>query len=1665
MSDRRISRLCILSTLGSLALTLTGCGLSGGSTAGSGRPISVSPATTAGLGGKVYGGQQPITGAAVTLWAAGTTGAYGTGATSVATTTSNSFGAFSFNNTGVSPCTTGQFLYITAIGGNPGGGTNQYAALMAALPTPCGPGTASTFVQVNEVTTVASVTALQQFMSITPGGTPAWTIGAPAANVTGLANAFTQVGNLVNLATGASAATTATASISSVTYTTTITPDFTKINTLANILAACINTAGTSICNSLFTDTTPASSIAPTDTIQAAYYLASNAGGLNLPAHGASQGEPYYLCSTYITATPPFQPYGACTSSSTTYPTDWAIGVGWSTSNGSSVVGTVNTYSLAIDGNGNIWTADSCVASCGAPAANITEFNQAGQVQFAPVSNTTINAGPTKTDFGGVNTSYTSPNFTSTLTGPTAFSILAGRAFSLAIDTNNNAWFTGFYSAQPTTTGGIAGVITEVAPGGTSSGYLIPGATPGALAIDGNNNLYFGDAPASGRFYTSEVEFTGGTYATYDEGIDRQTTVIDDVWADNLGFVWGVASSGKCTTPNATIFRGKTTDLEGTLATDNVTNAGACPMWNGFPDGTGGAFFANGSLFDVAISAGSATLSAPVTVTEAAGTGTSNGGLDGGNGTFVDGLGNIWVANTAGGVSEFTFGNGVFTPLSPSGTNSVPVFGFGTSNLAATTPYLVTADASGNVWIGTTGSTLHYLVGIAGPTATPTAAMLKNNAIGIRPGGTATQKLVNLSPALTFSTLVPVSGSQTATLTNTGSLTVNISGMSIGGTNMSDFSVTNTTCGATLAVGANCSITVTFTSSAPGTFTGTLNVTSNASGSPASIALTGTASTGAALSLGAGTSTPPTVPSITFPTMVAGSVSASQGVVVTNSGSVPLTLTLGTTGAGANLFNQTTTCGASLAAGASCSLSFTFAPKVAGTYSAAVTLTDNAGNGMQTVALSGVATPFVITVNNTSPTSWVIDNGAITFNWNSTTGNLTSWVLDGHADQLVDTTTTSSGQPNGLYMDNTGTFGTGTPTAACTLTGGTVLGTPSTTCTIGTGSTPYLDWSHTIPSDSTNAYTFTEHWIVFPNDPGVHTYVDLNHQTSDIAGSVGQMQWLFRDSLSIFTNTYEVNSGLNYLGVQNIPQPSVADTSSTDPGRVVSNAVEDLHGFTDLPAGFTREFYTKYDYEGYEYLHQGHGVYGTASSGTTYGIWTVLPNLDTFSGGPTKQDLWFTNNIDMAEIYSDHNDEPINLNTTAGVALNRLFGPVYYHVNTVGTAYNQTGTTIATPADMYADALSAGASLSPLYDNIAPLAASGYVASTARGTVSLQINGVTGAPRTAWAVLSDPATNFQVSCNGYQYWADISANGTATIAGVVPGTYRLSVYALGQWGEMRQENIVVTANNTTAVPAVAFQPENFGGTTLPVFTIGTPDRSAHEFLHGSTANGNEDREFDGAWNYWADFSANLGAVVYYATAVGSTPATNDLTKWNYVHWGTSFDPGLFAGVFNSSDDTTDGYNYAIPSYVGMLPGATGTNGVTTGIPAWQVHFATPANFASEAFVVLSVAVACDEGSYVIALNGHSYTWSRTNESDCMVRSGLSGYTQWFAMQWPTSDLVQTAGGDNVISIGMSQPDGASDDALRLELTNTSADPATTGWHDYTFLNGTTTLNNDAVPNP
>ncbi|MGD1030827.1 MAG: polysaccharide lyase family protein, partial [Opitutaceae bacterium] len=673
-----------------------------------------------------------------------------------------------------------------------------------------------------------------------------------------------------------------------------------------------------------------------------------------------------------------------------------------------------------------------------------------------------------------------------------------------------------------------------------------------------------------------------------------------------------------------------------------------------------------------------------------------------------------------------------------------------------------------------------------------------------------------------------------------------------------------------------------------------------------------------------------------------------------------------------------------------------------------------------------------LTLTKNSAADWQISNGAITLDWDSNQGNVWSVVLAGHTDNLVDTEQFSGdGTYKGLYMDNSGP-GSGTVTNGYVLSQGN-----------------YLDWWITTASNSSNAFTFTQHFIVFPNDPGIHVYVVFAHSSTDIAGSLGQVQYVFRISQPLFTNTYSYNSGLNNLGPTLIPLPDTTIINNTDPGRQVQNAVVDIHGLSPIPSGFTRGFYTKYDYSSFEYLHEVHGVYGS-----TYGCWGVFPRTDSMVGGPVKQDLIFTGNICMGELLSDHLAYNVGYTPPQGVNSSRLFGPVYFRFNT------------GTPAAMFNDALNSMSAALANWDTDSTLIAAGYVPSSGRGSVSASVSGGgSNSGGSAWTVLADNGSDFQFTNVGSQYWDENDSNGNAQMTGVVPGTYRLSSYVLGQWGESRLNNVSVSAGKATNV-SIPFTQENFS-TFAPIWTIGTPTRSADKFLHGTNGTtGQDDREYPGAWNYWQDFQGNNGTVVYYATAVGSTPATNNLQAWNYVQWN-SFDPGLFGGVFNASDDTTDGYQYVIPHYVTGLHGASGTNGVTTACPPWQVYFTANASQLSQGqYTVLSVGFASTNGNVTVALNGHSLTWngnSTLKTSDAATRSGLQGTYQWVVFQWPTGDL-NAAGASNEITL--STDGNVEYDALRMEITNTPAAPSVRSWYDYEFVtSGTYIPANDAVDNP
>jgi F5/8 type C domain/Abnormal spindle-like microcephaly-assoc'd, ASPM-SPD-2-Hydin len=97
---------------------------------------------------------------------------------------------------------------------------------------------------------------------------------------------------------------------------------------------------------------------------------------------------------------------------------------------------------------------------------------------------------------------------------------------------------------------------------------------------------------------------------------------------------------------------------------------------------------------------------------------------------------------------------------------------------------------------------------------------------------------LSVSPAsLTFGSqaLNTTSGAQTVTVHNTGTAAVAVSSIAATG----DFAETST-CGASIAAGASCTVSVTFTPTAAGTRTGSLTIASNAANSPATVALTGT---------------------------------------------------------------------------------------------------------------------------------------------------------------------------------------------------------------------------------------------------------------------------------------------------------------------------------------------------------------------------------------------------------------------------------------------------------------------------------------------------------------------------------------------------------------------------------------------------------------------------------------------------------------------------------------------------------------------------------------------------------------------------------------------------------------------------------------------------------
>ena len=222
--------------------------------------------------------------------------------------------------------------------------------------------------------------------------------------------------------------------------------------------------------------------------------------------------------------------------------------------------------------------------------------------------------------------------------------------------------------------------------------------------------------------------------------------------------------------------------------------------------------------------------------------------------------------------------------------------------------------------------------------------------------GTSTASpAVSLSPvslAFNSQTVNTTSTTQSVTVKNTGTAVLNLTKVVLSGTNSAEFKLSNG-CGATLAAGASCVIQVQFAPTTTGSKTAAVSLTDAASNSPQTIALSGSAVTSSTPTTGT-TTIHLSLNNLYFYNRAVGSTSAPSSIVLTNTGKATLSIgSMVLTGPQTSSFLVSSNCGSALAVSASCTINVSFDPKVVGTNTASIVLTDNAGTGTQSIPLTG----------------------------------------------------------------------------------------------------------------------------------------------------------------------------------------------------------------------------------------------------------------------------------------------------------------------------------------------------------------------------------------------------------------------------------------------------------------------------------------------------------------------------------------------------------------------------------------------------------------------------------------------------------------------------------------------------------------------------------------
>jgi sugar lactone lactonase YvrE len=463
-----------------LPLVLTGCSLSPTTT-------DTSPDAGIALQGTVRGGQAPIVGAHIYLLAANTDG-YGQKSASLLTNvpgstlldtsggatngdyyvTSGAGGAFSI--TGDYSCSANTQVYLYSVGGNPGltAGTNNAAAGLLAVLGNCPGGanaflTTTPFVTVNEVSTVAAAYAFAGFAT---DAVHVSSSGSALAK-TGVQNAFANAANLANLGTGAALAIPPSDPNGTAPQAT--------VYSLANILASCVNTNGTTTaCSTLLTNALSGGTTGtqPTDTATAAINIAHNPGA-NVDA-----------LWNLIPGTPAFG------SGLTTEPNDFTLGLQFTSG------GLFGPNAIAIDGSGNVWITNT----------NNSSYSGTGTVTELASSGLAYSGSPYSA--GGMNG-------------------LVGIAIDL--NTPGNAWIANDLGSSTGNVIELSSSGTLVSPSPFTAGGI---AAPAGIAIDGSGGVWVSNSNNTITKLSSSGTAAPGTPYT---GVLSQP---DNIAIDQSGDAW-----------------------------------------------------------------------------------------------------------------------------------------------------------------------------------------------------------------------------------------------------------------------------------------------------------------------------------------------------------------------------------------------------------------------------------------------------------------------------------------------------------------------------------------------------------------------------------------------------------------------------------------------------------------------------------------------------------------------------------------------------------------------------------------------------------------------------------------------------------------------------------------------------------------------------------------------------------------------------------------------------------------------------------------------------------------------------------------------------------------------------------------------------------------------